>query len=101
MVGSLVTFRSAPLALRTLVKLRHEVKTAKSFEQLKKAARDSAAIQRRFKPVKQVADEAGRVRSEADRKLASELAQLKKATGTLESVQVAVVSLAVPKENRQ
>jgi N6-adenosine-specific RNA methylase IME4 len=82
MTRQLVVFHSAPKALEALERLRKEVRSARSLEQLKVVARTAADIQRRFKPIKEVADKAGRVRNEADLKLESELRRLPKATGT-------------------
>src|ERR1700677_1716083 len=78
---SLMTFPSVPVALQTLAKLRKEVESAKTFNQIKILDRTAAHIQKIFKPIKDVADEAGETRIAARNRLAEELAKLPKAKG--------------------
>ena len=79
---ALATFPSVPGALRTLAQLRKEVESAKTFEQIKIVDRTAAQIQKIFRPIKDIADEAGDTRIAARNRLAEELAKLPKATGT-------------------
>lgn len=81
-MGLVKTFPSVPQALRALDKLRREVKNAKTFAQLARLAKNAADIQKRFKPIKEVADKAGQVRVDADLRLAQELRKWPKAKGT-------------------
>jgi N6-adenosine-specific RNA methylase IME4 len=81
MAKELQAFPTAPVALQTLSKLRKEVANAKTFEQLDAAARTASGIQKAFKPVREVADEAGLIWTAALNRLAEELAKLPKAKG--------------------
>jgi len=69
-------------ALESLDKLEHDVKNAPSFKVLNSAAATAAAMQKTFKPVKEVADRAGEIWTIAEIKLAEELEKLPKAIGT-------------------
>lgn len=78
----LVVFRTGRLALKALEALSREVRSAKTMTALERIARTATAVQKAFKPIKEVADKAGMVRSDADLKLAAQLAKLPKAKGT-------------------
>jgi N6-adenosine-specific RNA methylase IME4 len=82
MTSLVKTFPSVPTALKALDKLRGEVRNAKTLAELASAAKSASDIQRRFKPIKEVADKAGQIRIEADLRLAEELDKLPKARGT-------------------
>jgi N6-adenosine-specific RNA methylase IME4 len=81
-MGLVRTFPSVPQALKILDRLKGEVKSTKSFEKLAHLAKNATDIQRRFKPIKEVADKAGQIRIEADLRLEEELRKLPKAKGT-------------------
>jgi N6-adenosine-specific RNA methylase IME4 len=82
MSKALTAFPTASVALRTLGKLRKEVSSAKTFQELDAAARTASIIQKAFKPVREVADEAGEVWTMALIRLAAELKKVPKAKGT-------------------
>ena len=79
---SLRTFPSVPAALRTLSRLRKEVKSAQTFKQLKIIERTATQIQKVFKPIREVSNEAGKTRVAAATRLDEELTKIPKAKGT-------------------
>jgi N6-adenosine-specific RNA methylase IME4 len=76
--ANLMVLPSAQKALEVLDKLRKEVRDAPSFKALEVAAATAEAIQKRFRPVQEVADRAGEVWTEAEIKLRDELDKLEK-----------------------
>jgi N6-adenosine-specific RNA methylase IME4 len=68
-------------ALDSLKKLELDIKNAPSFKALDSISAAASAIQRTFRPVKEVADRAGEVWTHAEIKLAEELEKLPKAKG--------------------
>lgn len=74
--------KSVPAAMKALDRLAIEVREAETFEVLDDIARYAAALQMRFKPVKNVADRAGEVWIAAEVRVGLELAKLPKAKGT-------------------
>ena len=68
-------------ALESLKKLELDIKNAPSFKTLDSISAAASAIQRTFRPVKDVADRAGEVWTHAEIKLAEELEKLPKAKG--------------------
>jgi N6-adenosine-specific RNA methylase IME4 len=69
-------------AMRSVARLREQIRTAPTFEALNQVSAAAAALQKVYKPVKAVADEAGKCWIEAEVKLAVELAKIPRATGT-------------------
>lgn len=79
---SFVRLRSLPAAMKALDRLEEDIRKAPTFDALNALARDAREIQRRWRPVKEVADRAGECWNEAENKLGDELALVPKATGT-------------------
>lgn len=72
------TFQTIPSALAILDKLGVEIKTAPSFRRLDAISAAAEAIQKRFRPVQEVADKAGEIWTEAEIRLREELDKLEK-----------------------
>lgn len=73
--------KSVAPALKAIAALRREISTASSLDQLNDISNAAAGLQRRFKPVKEVADEAGLVWTEAEIRLWRELKALEDEVG--------------------
>jgi N6-adenosine-specific RNA methylase IME4 len=82
MSAALICLASIPAAMKALDKLEAEIAAAPTFEVLTDLVNKSAGFQRRWKPVKEVADRAGECWISALLKLDAELASIPKATGT-------------------
>ena len=72
---------AAAATIERLDRLAEVVRRADSFDSIDAAARDAAAIQHRFRPIKGVADRAGEVWIDAEVRLGEELAKVPKAKG--------------------
>jgi len=72
---------SAEVARKALVKLSNEIDRAPSLAAVEQIANAAAGYQRAFKPVKDVADQAGEVWINADAKIGQELERIGKSKG--------------------
>jgi hypothetical protein len=79
---AIIRLRTVPAAMKALDRLEEDIRKAPTFDALNTLARDAQELQRRWRPVKVVADRAGECWTEAEDKLGEELAALPKATGT-------------------
>jgi len=77
-----VRLQSIPAVMKGLAMLADEIREAPSFAELDRLARQAREVQRRWKPVKDVADRAGRCWVSAERRLGQELGKCEKAKGT-------------------
>jgi len=74
--------QSIPAAMKALDQLETDIRQAPTFAALKGLAQDARDIQRRWRPVKEVADKAGQCWVAADYKLGEELLKNGKSKGT-------------------
>lgn len=77
-----VELRNVPAVIQELEKLALEIKKAPTFEVLEALAKDAAAFQRRWKPIREVADRSGTCWIDAEVRIGEEREKLPKATGT-------------------
>lgn len=82
MSKQIAAFGSVPVVLKALDRLEIDIRNAPSFDVLMALADVAAGLQRRWRPVKDVADRAGECWGEAVAKLGDELARVGKAKGT-------------------
>jgi N6-adenosine-specific RNA methylase IME4 len=79
---AVVRFPSLPGAMKALDKLEADIRKTPSFEALNMLSLVARDLQRRWRPVKEVADRAGECWVAAETKLGEELQRTPKATGT-------------------
>ncbi len=77
-----VELRNVPMVLKELDRLAVEIKKAPTFEVLEALAKDAAAFQRRWKPIREVADRSGTCWIDAEVRIGEEREKLPKAAGT-------------------
>ena len=81
-MSNITTLQSVPAVLKALDRLELDIQKAPSIDVLNLLIDMTVAIQRRWKPVKDVADRAGELWTEAEGKIGDELAIVGKAKGT-------------------
>jgi N6-adenosine-specific RNA methylase IME4 len=79
---TIVRLKSVPAAMKALDRLEKEIRKAPTFAALNELVDQARDIQRRWKPVKDVADRAGECWNEAETQLGDELAKVQAAKGT-------------------
>lgn len=81
--SAIVPFPAAPKALRQLDRLEIEISRPASSEQLLELINTAAGLQRKWRPVREVADRAGELWVKGDARLGEELEKLPKAKGQI------------------